>query len=157
MDYRIVERESFKVIGKGTEIKTSNGENNKEIPTFWSEVTASGEGDEICRYAENGDLMGVCMEFNHASETFTYFIGAETAEESEKFDSIVIPAATWAVFTSVGPMPHAIQQVWQKIYSEWFPSTGYEHAGVPEFELYPPGNVNREDYRCEVWVGIKKK
>ncbi|MCA1055685.1 AraC family transcriptional regulator [Rossellomorea aquimaris] len=157
MEYKVVERESFKVIGKGTKIRTSNEENNKEIPMFWNEVTASGEGHEICRYAGNEELMGVCMAFDHGGDTFSYLIGAETTEESGKFDSIVIPASTWAVFTSVGPMPHAIQEVWQRIYSEWFPSTGYEHGGGPEFELYPPGNVNEEDYRCEVWIPIKKK
>jgi AraC family transcriptional regulator len=54
-------------------------------------------------------------------------------------------------------MPRAIQYVWQRICSEWFPSTVYEHAGGPEFELYPSGNVNDEDYRCEVWILIKKK
>jgi AraC family transcriptional regulator len=157
MDYKIVKRETFNVIGKGIKINTSHGENNTVIPKFWNEVNQNGTSDKICSEAGNEEMLGICMEFDHPSEEFTYFIGAESTKESGIFDSKEIPAATWAVFTSVGPMPHAIQQVWQRIYSEWFPSTGCEHAGGPEFELYPSGNVMDDEYQCEVWIPIRKK
>jgi AraC family transcriptional regulator len=157
MNYRIVERESFKVTGFGKKITTANGENNKEIPKFWDEVNGKGIDREIVEAADTNDILGICMEFDQAGETFTYFIGAETVKDQKKFEVKEIPAATYAVFESIGPMPHAIQGVWQRIYSEWFPSTGYEHGGGPEFELYPPGEVNSVDYRCEVWVPIMKK
>jgi AraC family transcriptional regulator len=157
MEYRIVEKESFHVTGKGIRVTTAGGQNKNDITHFWSEVTSNGVAGQICEQAENDEMMGICMEFDHPNETFTYFIGAESKKDSGTFDSKEIPAAIWAVFTSVGPMPQAIQNVWQRIFSEWFPSTGYEHAGGPEFELYPSGNVNDEDYRCEVWIPIKKK
>ncbi|WP_456272275.1 AraC family transcriptional regulator [Bacillus sp. AK031] len=157
MNYRIVEKEGFKVAGIGKRISTSNGENHKEIPTFWGEVNEKGIDREIYEAAEAEDILGFCMEFDHANEEFTYFIGAETEKEQKKFEVKEIPAATYAVFESIGAMPHSIQNVWQRIYSEWFPSTGYEHGGGPEFELYPPGNVDSEDYRCEVWIPIMKK
>ncbi|MCL6613607.1 MAG: GyrI-like domain-containing protein [Firmicutes bacterium] len=72
-------------------------------------------------------------------------------------ESKEIPAATWAVFTSVGPLPGAIQKVWGRIFSEWFPASGYEHADGPEIEVYPPGDGQAPDYRCEVWIPIVKK
>ncbi|RIW27657.1 AraC family transcriptional regulator [Bacillus salacetis] len=157
MNYRIVEKESFKVTGIGKRISMSNGENHKEIPKLWDEVNGRGLDREIVEAAGANDLLGICMEFDHASEKFTYFIGAETVKGQGEFDVKEIPSATYAVFESIGAMPHAIQDVWQRIFSEWFPSTGYEHGGGPEFELYPPGDVNSEDYRCEVWIPIKKK
>jgi AraC family transcriptional regulator len=59
-------------------------------------------------------------------------------------------------------MPGAIQAVWKQIYSEWFPASEYEHAGTPDFELYPEQedpsiDDTSEKYRCEVWIPIKKK
>jgi predicted transcriptional regulator YdeE len=63
----------------------------------------------ICEQAENDEMMGICMEVDHPNESFTYFIGAESKNDSETFDSKEIPAGTWAVFTSVGPMPQAIR------------------------------------------------
>ena len=78
-------------------------------------------------------------------------------KENKEFSRKIIPASTWAVFTSIGPMPTAIHKVWDRIFQEWFPSTGYEHAGTAELEVYLPGNVDAEDYRCEVWIPIIKK
>jgi AraC family transcriptional regulator len=54
-------------------------------------------------------------------------------------------------------MPGAIQKVWERIFQEWFPATGYEHAEAPELEVYPDGNTAAEDYRCEVWIPVVKK
>ncbi|WP_299744722.1 AraC family transcriptional regulator [uncultured Rossellomorea sp.] len=158
MDYKIEEREAFQVIGKGKRVSTCNGENLKDIPAFWNEVNTTDLDRKICEAAGNNEMLGICMEFDHPNEEFTYFIGAvKKTDNNHTLEVKEIPAATWAVFESVGPMPHAIQIVWKRIFSEWFPSTGYEHAGGPEFELYPPGNPNDENYRCEVWVPIMKK
>ncbi|MCA1065872.1 AraC family transcriptional regulator [Rossellomorea sp. AcN35-11] len=158
MDYKIVDKEAFHVIGKGKRVSTANGQNTKDIPLFWDEVNSTDLDKKMCDAAGNDEMVGICMEFDHPNEEFTYFIGAEEKSENEHtLEGKDIPAATWAVFESIGPMPHAIQAVWKRIFSEWFPSTGYEHAGGPEFELYPPGNPNDENYRCEIWIPIMKK
>lgn len=67
----------------------------------------------------------------------------------------VIPAATWAAFESGGPMPDSIQKVWERVFTEWFPDSGYEHDDAPELELYHQGDTSSDDYRCEVWIPIK--
>jgi AraC family transcriptional regulator len=98
---------------------------------------------------------------DHANEQFTYLIAIEGdaagCDADNGFVAQNIPALTWAVFPSVGPMPGAIQKVWGRVYQEWFPSTGYEHAAGPEMEVYPPGDITAEDHYCEVWVPIVKK
>jgi hypothetical protein len=64
---------------------------------------------------------------------------------------------TWAVFESVGPMPDAIQDVWRRIFSEWFPTNEYEHADGPELEVYEDGGMSSPDYKCWVWIPVVKK
>jgi AraC family transcriptional regulator len=54
-------------------------------------------------------------------------------------------------------MPHAIVNVLSRIYQEWFPSTGFEQANAPVLEVYLPGDISAEDYKCEVWIPIVKK
>jgi AraC family transcriptional regulator len=158
MNYKIVEKDAFQVIGKGKRVSTCNGQNLKDIPAFWNEVNSSDLDREICEAAGNDEMLGICMEFDYPNEEFTYFIGAgRKSDTNHSLEVKEIPSSTWAVFESVGPMPDAIQGVWKRIFSEWFPSTGYEHGDAPEFELYPPGNPNDENYRCEVWVPIMKK
>ncbi|WP_379132996.1 effector binding domain-containing protein [Paenibacillus sp. sgz500958] len=159
MDYTIIERDSFTVIGKSKEVSCKDGENFRLIPEFWQEANEDGTSDKLIEMGSTMDILGICMTMDHTHELLSYWIAVEGGEstDSSGYETAVIPAATWAVFTSVGPMPHAIQNVWQRIYQEWFPGTGYEHTGGPDFELYPPGDPAGEDYRCEVWIPVKKK
>jgi AraC family transcriptional regulator len=103
-------------------------------------------------------MLGVCVDFEPDKEQLSYMIAIEDKNNSKEtgFETRKVPAATWAVFTSVGPLPHAIQKVWQRIFQEWFPATGFEHAAAPELEVYLPGDPSAQDYKCEVWVPIVK-
>ena len=74
-----------------------------------------------------------------------------------------LPAATYAVFESVGPMPHTIQNVWNRAFTEWFPGSGYQHSGGTDFEVYPPfppddprGDPTSPECYSEVWIPIKR-
>jgi AraC family transcriptional regulator len=159
MDYRIVEKEKFIVTGKQLRVKTTGGENQIRIPKFWGECNNDGTSEKICKSVGTNIMMGICMDMDLKNEAFTYMVAAEGINKTKEADLVEreIPAATWAVFNSVGPMPHAVQRVWDRIFQEWFPSTGYEHADAPELEVYLEGDVNAEDYKCEVWIPIIRK
>lgn len=159
MDYRIVQKEVFTVVGKSIRTSTTAGENTTEIPKFWGDSHADGTVGRIATLGKNQEMLGICYDAQQGGEVFKYAIAVETDAVSSDsgFEFIQIPAATWAVFTSIGPMPGAIQEVWGRIYQEWFPTTGYEQAEGPDFELYPPGDTMSNDYRCEVWIPIVKK
>lgn len=158
MDYKIVEKEAFKVVGKAIRVTTKDGENFKRIPKFWEESCQNGFYEKLCSISEGADILGICMN-DFSNEQFTYVIATEKPEGfiSDHLTETEIPASTWAVFESVGPMPDSIQKLWGRIFQEWFPATSYEHADAPELEVYPRGNVDSPDYRCEVWVPIVKK
>lgn len=159
MDYKIVEKPAFTIIGKSMEVTTRDGENFRRIPQFWTECNTDGTSDQLIQLAADNNWLGICMSMDMEKELLSYWIGVEAdpAADPQGYETAVIPAASWAVFTSVGPMPHAIQNVWERIFQEWFPGTGYEHTGGPEFELYPPGDTAAADYVCEVWVPVVKK
>lgn len=159
MDYKIVQKKAFQVIGKELTVSTKNQKQLQMIPHFWDECEANGVVSKICSLDPKQPLLGICMDFEHDKEQFSYMIAIEDIQNSTntELERREIPASTWAVFTSIGPMPHAIQTVWHRIFQEWFPATGFEHAGTPEFEVYPPGDGSAEDYQCEVWIPIIKK
>ncbi len=158
MDYTIVAKEAFQVIGKALKVSTKDGENLKRIPAFWTECCQNGTCDELCM-GKAQEMLGICMDMEQEKEQFTYMIAIKEGEKYNDREYTIhkIPAFTWAVFTSTGPNPGAIQKVWERIYQEWFPATGYEHADGPELEVYPPGDLNAPDYRCEVWIPVVKK
>ncbi|MFZ5967819.1 MAG: AraC family transcriptional regulator [Bacillota bacterium] len=159
MNYRIVEKDAFKIVGKSKRVTTVDGKNFQIIPEFWEEANNTGLCEQLCKFQGSLGLLGVCMDFDHEKEALTYVIAVEKPQIEVPDDLVEkeIPAATWAIFESVGPMPKAIQDVWERIFSEWFPATGYEHANAPELEVYLPGNPNDDDYKCEVWIPIIKK
>ncbi|MGV3487463.1 MAG: AraC family transcriptional regulator [Tuberibacillus sp.] len=161
MKYSIVEKEAFRVVGVKREYSYENGENFEEIPKFWDEVSSDGTCDALAKL-NNGDvpgILGVCVDKSathpHKMDYWVATANNSNGEVPEKFLSFEIPASKWAIFEVHGAMPHAIQETWQQIYSEWFPTTGSKHAGTPELELYPEGNAFDPDYYSEIWIPIK--
>ena len=69
---------------------------------------------------------------------------------------LLAPAATWGIFESRGPIPEAIHGLMQRIFGEWFPTSGWEHAAGPELEIYSRDNVRDPDYYSEIWVPLLK-
>ncbi|MCP4627432.1 MAG: hypothetical protein GY850_28550, partial [bacterium] len=87
-----------------------------------------------------------------------YAIAVEKNEISVPvgFEVIHIPAQTYAVFDAYGPMPPTHWNMIKRIYGEWFPSTGYEHTGTPDIEVYPASDGEGDNWPCFIWVPVKK-
>lgn len=157
MKYRIEEKDSFEVMGVERQISTVDGQNYVEIPKFWTGVWETAQGKTMVKKAGKLGFLGICADMNEEQSKFTYMIAVEKSGIPEPgMATRKIPAQTWAVFEATGPLPKSIQAVWDRIFSEWFPSTGYEHANAPELEIYPTGDTSAEDYYCEIWIPIKK-
>ncbi|TVX84770.1 AraC family transcriptional regulator [Paenibacillus agilis] len=163
MNYRIVERSGFKVVGQKREISMQinvNG-NMLPIPRFWHDVHVDGTNDLLFKI-NNGEIkgvLGVCVDKEHKGKDLTvidYWIGTEyIGETPQPLLEMNIPASKWVVFEVHGAMPDAMQNTWKKIMSEWFPSNSYQHAGAPDLEVYFTGNPNRSDYYSEIWIPVK--
>ncbi|MDD2234893.1 MAG: GyrI-like domain-containing protein [Desulfitobacteriaceae bacterium] len=78
-------------------------------------------------------------------------------EENSRFVDHLIDAGIWAVFEAIGPFPETLQNVWGRIYSEWFPSSGYEAIEGPEILWNESKDTEDPQYRSEIWIPIKKK
>lgn len=173
MNYRIEKRDAFSIAGASIVVSCENGENFRRIPQFWQESGPNGTIDRVLGFNPGAPLMGACTDFKmvpdsasdkEGSTLLRYMIAVEApsgtiAEPYEhngaEYVEREVPASTWAVFTAVGPLPESIQSVTLRIYSEWFPSTGYEHAGGPELEIYLNDGSSDGDVISEVWVPIK--
>lgn len=159
MEYRIVEQEAFTVVGKSIQVSCQDGEHHRLIPQFWAECDRDGTVARLVTIGSGEHLYGITLDMQPDQETLTYMIATKgsPSSQAEGFSLRTVPAATWAIFASVGPVAAALPNVFQRIFQEWFPATGYEHAEAPVLEVYPPGDVTAEDYRCEVWIPVVKK
>src|SRR5690625_7408555 len=85
-----------------------------------------------------------------------HMIGVLTTKELgfDEFGVAEVAALTWAIFSSRGEFPTAMQKTWGKIVSEWLPSSDYEEVEAPENsftgDLSDKSNVNSES-----WMDVK--
>lgn len=152
MNYRIEQREAFKIVGVTQ--RFSQDSLGESVGRMWSETSQ----ETIVQIAGLGkELIGVYSGM-YEDHTTDYYIATITeAETPSELTELVIPALTWAVFEIVGPMPNAMADVWGRIFSEWFPTSGYEHAEAPEVEWYSNGDMSSPDYKSEIWIPVVKK
>lgn len=166
MEYKIVERESFKMFGKSMKATLVDGHCFKAIPEFWKKCHEDGTCERIREIAGyppgkeiNAKQIGSAIYGHKPDGNFKYAIVAEHPGDVmiEPFEVLDIPKATWAVFVEKCAFDEAltsrVQNIWKRI-PEWFEATGYEHAEVPAFECLhriESGKVG------EVWIPVVKK
>ena len=167
MDYRIEKKESLNLL---VCTKMFTDETSKTgIPAFWDEYQEKKMHEKV------PGCIGACAQQKMGDTEFMYGIGCIVDSETvcvagdkadrlkaekgipEGFRIINIPAHTWAIFKCVGSMPDAIQNMWDKIYSEWLPGADYELIPNYDIENYLPGDNAADDYISEIWIPIKAK
>lgn len=160
-NYKIVQKEAFKVLECVETHSIVNSENNNTVPEFWDRAHQDGTVATLLSQTDDRTfIFGICYGSQPAgSQTFEYGIAAkyrEGGEVPEGFRVNEIPARTWAVFDCIGPMPQAIQDTFQRVVTEFFPSSGYQPTYEMDIEAYPAGSMTDENYKCQIWVPIKK-
>jgi AraC family transcriptional regulator len=164
MDYKIIDKPAFTIIGNGLRVSTKDGENMRAIPQFWDCMTDGTFGRLQALKTDAGVLgevmLGVCTDFASDMSAFTYLIAVEAVPGTSAAADLVVrdvQALTWAVFDGKGAMPEAIQNVWGTVMGEFLPSGEYAHGPGPDLELYPEGDPDDPGYVFQVWVPVIKK
>lgn len=153
MKYRIVKKEPFQVIGVKYEVET---ENDILSPTYEDMIGNISESTlkelEAISSSEPLGLVHVSTNYKEHSDgtaIFDQFIGAVSNEQNETYSTLEVPALLWVIFEVDGDWQD-VEDHWQRIYSEWLPSSSYELAGGPEL-------LASKEQKSEIWISIKKK
>ncbi len=163
MNYRIVKKEPFKLVGFKKRVPIVFEGVNPEIAKMTELLTP-----DIIKQLEtlsNVEPTGIISASTNFSEgrieekgELDHYIGVATSSnETAEFDVLKISAGTWVVFESIGPFPETLQNVWGRIYSEWFPASGYEATEGPEILWNESPDTGNLKYRSEIWIPVKKK
>ncbi|MDR2509889.1 MAG: AraC family transcriptional regulator [Spirochaetaceae bacterium] len=160
LNYRLEQKEEIRVVGIKLATTTEDGRNLHEITDFWTQCNQNGDTAKVGALInkEPFGVLGVCVMPSSGGLEFDYFIAAPTDKPAPVgMAEYVIPAACYAIFTSIGPMPHALQDLTRRIFTEWLPSSGYEYGNGADIEVYSDGDTTAKDYTAEVWVPVVKK
>lgn len=163
MDYRIVEKEAFKLAGIKKRVPLIFEGINPEIMKMAQSITA--EQRERLGAMRNTDVQTVVnasFNFddgrNEEKGELDHLIGSITTMDQDfgEFNVMEIPAGTWAVFKAQGAFPKMLQDTMAKIFSEWLPSSNYELAEGPEISFN--GDMSDlQNVSSEVWIPVKKR
>ncbi|MCK5129504.1 MAG: AraC family transcriptional regulator [Clostridiales bacterium] len=160
MNYKIVEKDEFKVMGHSIITTVDEQKNFKELPEFWWKLYSNKTIDKMCKMSgqkdDNGRKYGICFPCKKGESTFEYAIAVDNNSNNEGLKVFTIPKSKWAIFECIGPMPDAFQNLWIEISTQWLPANNYEvNHEVPEIENYLEGHNNDPNYKSEIWLPIK--
>lgn len=169
MDYKVIEKGAFRVFGLERLIDMTGGSNFRMIPEFWHECRMNGTLEKLAAIPVPDNADGLCSlnsvmcYRDTGKDTFPYMIGivdfTGSARVPEDLAAVEVKPYTWAIFRSeehgMNDASAIIQKLWSRIFPEWFPTSGYDHAGGPELEMtYAlPG----DKFYTEVWIPVVRK
>lgn len=162
MNYRIVEKAGFRIVGIMKRVPLIYKGVNPEIASMWESLdNGTIRTLKALSDVEPFGLLSASTNFTEGrleGGELDHYIGvATTQEHPENLTRLEVPALTWAVFESVGPFPETLQNIWGRIYSEWFPSSSYEHVEGPEILWNENKDVSSPAFRSEIWIPVSKR
>jgi AraC family transcriptional regulator len=162
MNYRIVEKDAFHIVGVKKRVPLIYEGVNPEIAAMWQSLNMDLISE--LKGLSNVEPRGLISASTNFSERLAenseldHYIGAATTNECpDHLKKLEVVASTWAVFEAVGPFPETLQNVWGRIYSEWFPSSNYEQTEGPEILWNADKDTTSPTFRSEIWIPVKKK
>lgn len=163
MNYRIVEKAPFKIAGIMKRVNIVFEGQNPEIAGMYQSLNE--ELINRMKSLSNVEPFGIISASTNFSEgrmeekgKLDHYIGVATDKnETDGLAVLEVASHTWAVFEAVGPFPETLQNVWGRIYSEWFPSSNYEIAEGPEILWNESKDTSKADYRSEIWIPVTMK
>lgn len=162
MNYRMEEKQEFYIAGIHKRVSIVFEGENPEITEMWKSLTK--EKIQELEAVSSTDPKGLIQASTNFSEGrmreeggLDHYIGAAVSEKPDSsYDTLYVPSLTWAVFEVSGPFPETLQETWGRIYSEWFPSSGYEQAEGPEILWNENEDMNSDTFKSEIWIPVKK-
>ncbi len=164
LEYKIVEKPEFRVLGKSQEFSFEKFV--AEGPEFWKQYVGSDEykslltlnmglGGEVTQ----APLLSVYFPDEQGRrQTFTDVLGIESLSEvtSDEFSTHIVPTATYAEFSCTY---QSSMKTNKYIYGEWFTATGYQRDGSkPDVLAYFPLPFRpMKEMLLRWWIPVVKK
>ncbi len=150
MDYTIIERQPFNVIG--IRHTTPYGEGT------WAIVKSDGSNESIKKISGRFYDLGLCFGFGDDGSN-DYMCGIEWEGEMIKgLDNFNYPKATWLKFEAKGSISSQVfGNTWNRINNEFLPQSKYKKSGLPTIEKYVLWDDAADICNIEIWIPVELK
>ena len=154
MNYRIKKKEAFRIIGISAPLDKEIENNFMVVPTMWQEASANGTIQKLAGMMDAPPMGLLGVSACNDEEQWKYFIAVSSTKARGEFEEYTVPASTWAIFSGTGTN-RSIQELEQRIITEWLPASGYEYANAPDIEVYL--NPDPQNAQYEVWIPVENR
>lgn len=150
MDYEIVKKEPFKVMGIRRTTPYGGG--------TWAVIKSDGTYDKLGKLNHNFCNLGLCFGFKEDGSN-DYMCGILwDKEELPGYDSYTYPETQWILFEAVGKISeNVLTNLWTRINNEFLPGSIYKKSGLPTIEKYDSWDETADVCRVEVWIPVAIK
>lgn len=164
MEYRIVEKPAFNLIGVSKRVPMQfEGVNNAIVALAQSITEEQRKEMHALQNVEPYEVVNASYDadasFMKEEGALTHLIGVLSTNEviSDRLVKVPVKECTWAVFPAEGPFPTTLQDITARTYSEWLPSSDYEIVNLPGFS-FTRLDPNKEGFAySEIWMPVQKK
>lgn len=123
------------------------------MPQLWQQAVEQAALPRLLALMD-GQPQGVLgVSACNDAEQWQYYIAVASNQPAENWAEYQVPAFTWAIFSGQGACPQAIQELEQRVVTEWLPTSGYEYDNGPDVEVYL--NPDPSQAQFEVWIPVK--
>ena len=154
MNYRIETKDAFRIVGVSVPLHKDIEKNFAVIPPKWQEISMNGTLQKLIGMMDTPPMGVLGISTCNDTEPWKYYIAVSTSQAKNDFEEYIVPAATWAIFSGEGTN-QSIQELEQRIVTEWLPTSGYEYGNAPDVEVYL--NPDPQNAQYEVWIPVVKK
>jgi len=154
MDYRIETKEAFRITGISAPLFKEIEKNFTIVPGLWGKAAGDGTIQKLAGMMDSQPVGLLGVSACNDEEEWKYFIAVASSQKDDAFEEYIVPASTWAVFPGSGTN-QSVQELEQRIVTEWLPTSGYEYANEPDIEVYL--NPDPQNAQYEVWIPVVKK
>lgn len=154
MNYRIETKDAFRIVGVSVPLYKDIEKNFTVIPPKWQEISMNGTLQRLIGMMDTPPMGVLGVSTCNDTESWKYYIAVSTSRAKDDLEEYIVPAATWAIFSGTGTN-QSIQELEQRIITEWLPTSGYEYANAPDIEVYL--NPDPQNAQYEVWIPVSKK
>ncbi|MCL1824045.1 MAG: AraC family transcriptional regulator, partial [Oscillospiraceae bacterium] len=160
MKYRIEKRKAFEVFGVCAEVSANMEQSFADVREFVTKEAEKGTWENFNDFlGKPHDAWFHAALFGHTATTFKYMLCSYMPPElkiPETYTRLKMREQEWAIFPASEGNNNKIYETWRRIYSEWFPTSGYEQDEAPSFEMwYGYDSDECMNGLIEIWIPVK--
>ncbi|MFI6234040.1 GyrI-like domain-containing protein [Micromonospora sp. NPDC050784] len=160
MEYRIVDKDAFALVGRKARVPLVHEGINPAIVAFIRSIDTETTGRiEALSDQEPKGIVNVSDNLADSRQEGTeldYWHGVVTsAAPPEDLDALPVQAGSWAVFTTSGAFPQAVQFLWRDVFTQWFPSNPYRSRPGPEISRVRV-SADGTQADAELWIPVER-